>query len=204
MQNESPFPGREYYEWCNFWWENAPDTESPRVLLIGDSITNQYRARTQAILKERGRPWLLDCTIGSRSAADPAWFAELDYMMSAVNGYTYRLVHLNNGLHGAHLSLPAYEDGLRRYIEKVRSLLPEAAVALVTSTPYEKASSNERVLARNEVVRRLSAEYGFLLDDLYTVAAAQPDAWRDGVHFKPETAERLAVAAADFIERALG
>ena len=30
----------EYIEWCNIWVANANRSDKPRVLLVGDSITN--------------------------------------------------------------------------------------------------------------------------------------------------------------------
>jgi hypothetical protein len=34
--------GRESIEWCDIWISHANETNLPRVLLIGDSITRAY------------------------------------------------------------------------------------------------------------------------------------------------------------------
>ena len=194
---------REYHEWCNFWWENAPDLSSPRILMIGGSITNQYRGEVQKIMKERSLTYLVDMTIGSRGSIDPAWTAELDYMMSAVNGYDYALVHLNNGLHAMHLTPEEYESGMRRYIEKLCACLPNAKKALVTSTPTRDEKSLETVRKRNEIVFKLSAEYGMPVDDLFSAVDIASDPWSDGVHFKPEAVMTLAETVSGFIIKQL-
>ena len=190
---------REYYEWCNFWWENAPDTDSPRILLIGDSITNQYRGTVQQKIKALSLPYLTDMTIGSRGTTDPAWTLELDYMMSSANGFGYRLVHLNNGLHAMHLTPEEYESGLRAYIEKLNGYLPGAVKALVTSTPTKDQNNLEIVKRRNDIVFRLAEEYKMPVDDLYSAVDQSSDPWSDGVHFKPEAVEKLAETVTKFI-----
>lgn len=202
---------REYAEWVNFWWEDAPDTESDRALLIGDSITGSYRARVQSILKAEGLPLLVDSTIGSRGPEDEAWFAELDYMLAPFNGYAekYRAVHLNNGLHAGYLTAQKYESGMRRYIEKLLNAVPAAKIILATSTPTVRRGSdgtldcdkNRVVFERNDIVRSLADEYGFQLDDLFWVVAArskypQPD----GCHFGEEGQIALAESVAAKLE----
>jgi hypothetical protein len=37
-----PPPARESIEWCDIWVSHANETNLPRVLLIGDSITRAY------------------------------------------------------------------------------------------------------------------------------------------------------------------
>src|SRR5271154_4490690 len=39
--NTAP-PSRESIEWCDIWISHANETNLPRVLLIGDSITRAY------------------------------------------------------------------------------------------------------------------------------------------------------------------
>ncbi len=34
------YSNREKYEWADFWWNDAHDSSKPRVLIVGDSITN--------------------------------------------------------------------------------------------------------------------------------------------------------------------
>ena len=40
--SEHPPAGRESIEWCDLWISHANETNLPRVLLIGDSITRAY------------------------------------------------------------------------------------------------------------------------------------------------------------------
>lgn len=52
-------PILEYAEWCDYWWENAPDQTKPRVLLVGDSVTRAYRPYVNEFL---GKEILADMT----------------------------------------------------------------------------------------------------------------------------------------------
>lgn len=192
---------RETYEWANLWWEHAEDFTSPRVIVIGDSITNGYHGPLQARLRDKGV--MVDKYAGSRGIGDEAFFRELEYVLGPHQGYTYKIIHFNNGLHGGHLGADEYERGYRRAIKLIRELHPEATLMLAASTsitPKESAgkideAANRQVFERNAVVERLAREYALPYDELFTVAAGkfpQPDT----VHFTPEGYEALADAAA--------
>jgi lysophospholipase L1-like esterase len=201
---------REFYEWVNFWWENAPDTEADRILVIGDSITNGYRPILQKNLKETDI--LVDMTVGSRSVEDPALEAEFRYVMGTANNFKYKLIQFNNGLHGSHLSAVEYEAGIRKHIQIIKELQPQAVIMLATSTPYTPKGSegtidmirNKQVIERNEILKKLSSELYLPLNDLFSAIAGktgypQPDE----VHFTNTGYELLAKITADLIKSVL-
>ncbi|NLB16523.1 MAG: SGNH/GDSL hydrolase family protein [Clostridiales bacterium] len=198
-RNDSPTYKREYYEWVNFWWENSFDYESPRILFVGDSITNQYRSPVQQIFKSKGYKYLIDSTVGSKSSADPAWLCELDYALNPMFGYKYKLIHINNGLHTGGLNVSDYISGIKIYTERVRQYQPQAEIVLVTSTPVKDEESNKVVTERNISLKAYAAEAGYAVNDLNAAIDLSADPWSDGVHFKPAAVDLLAQATSDFI-----
>lgn len=44
--------GREHVEWLNFWFDNANEKRSDRILLIGDSVTHDYRKPLAQLTKK--------------------------------------------------------------------------------------------------------------------------------------------------------
>ena len=190
---------REFYEWVNFWWENAPDTTLDRIFVIGDSITNGYRPILQRILKEKDI--LVDMTVGSRSVTDPALEAEFRYALGEANNFKYKLIQFNNGLHGSHLSANEYEIGMRKHIEIIKELQPQAVLILATSTPYTPKGSegtidlnrNKQVIERNEIIKKLSNELSLPLNDLFQAIAGKSEYPQpDEVHFTAHGYEYLA------------
>lgn len=196
---------RETYEWANLWWEHAEDFNSPRVIVIGDSITNGYRGMLQQKLSNLGV--MVDLYAGSRSIEDEAYFRETEYVLGAHHGYNYKLIQLNNGIHGSHISAEDFETGYRREIELIKALHPEAVLVLATSTIYTPKGKegtideecNRYILERNAVVRRLSEEYGLPLNDLFYVTSGHAEYPQpDTCHFSSEGYDALSSAAAEF------
>ncbi|MDF2685833.1 MAG: hydrolase family protein [Clostridia bacterium] len=201
---------REFYEWVNFWWENAPNIEADRILVIGDSITNGYRSILQKNLNENNI--LVDMTVGSRSVEDPALEAEFKYVMGTANNFKYKLIQFNNGLHGAHLSVNEYEAGIRKHVQIIKELQPQAVILLATSTPYTPKNSegtinlikNKQVIERNEILKKLSSELCLPLNDLfYSIAGKSEYPQPDEVHFTSAGYEYLAKITADIIKSVL-
>jgi len=181
----------EYAEWANFWFEDAPNQTAERIMLIGDSITNGYRRIVQEKFKDS--ELLVDMTVGSRGADNPALYAEIEYAIGDVNGYKYKAVHFNNGLHANHLTADEYETGMRYCIGLIKKLQPEAVIILVTSTPLADNSNNAFVFERNEIVKKLTAEYNLAIDDLFIAVAGKAEYPQpDGAHFTSVGYDHLA------------
>jgi len=204
--SELNIPPREYAEWCNIWFEQGADFTTPRVMLIGDSITVGYRALVNNLFKNDGV--YADMVAGSRCAGDPALDAEIECCLGRANGYDYKVIHFNNGLHGGCndtlIGIEHYEAGMRRAIELIKKLQPNAKLVLVTSTPQRGKENphgsvdeklNGFVLERNEIVKKLAAEYGLEVDDLFSTVAYKPEYEQpDGVHYGEAGKQALAEA----------
>jgi hypothetical protein len=187
---------RERSEWAQIWWEHADDPSTPRVLLVGDSISNGYRRWVQERLMGR---FHVDLLATSKAIDDPGFFRELGYMLG---DYRYEAVHFNNGLHGEHLDAEGYAKGMRRAVWAIRAKCPRVVVA--SSTPLTvpgdegrlREDGNAQVLERNAVVREIATSRQLVYDDLYALALGKPE-WRsgDGCHFNAAGYEALGAAA---------
>jgi len=197
---------RETTEWVNMRWERANDTKLPRVLLMGDSVTNQYHGEVNARLKDRAN---VDLLATSKSICDPALLREVRAM---VTDYKYAVIHFNNGLHGFHLSPAEYEAGLRRLVALLRELQPQAKLIwgqctpiVSTDDPAVLGGGNSVVLVRNEVASRVMAELGIPVDDLYAVSVGHPEYRNrgDGYHFSQAGKVAQAEVVAKMVSEAL-
>lgn len=197
---------REKYEWCNIWWDEADETDLPRILLIGDSITAGYRPPVQARLQGIAH---VDQLAASFAITDPALLFHIERMLGE---YPYEVIHFNNGLHGGHLSADEYETALGYAADLIARLQPGAGLALATSTPVTEpgkpgtlsADINPIVEERNGAVERIAAGRGLPIDDLYALVSHQPEIRSaDGYHYKPEGLELLANQAAGLMVRML-
>lgn len=201
-------PVYEAKEWTRLWYDEAPDRETPRVMLIGDSITAGY---TQPVNQHLQGALRADSIAGSKALDHPFYNEEID-LFARQFGFDYRLIHFNNGLHGFHLSAQEYG---RLYEQKVIWLLerfPGARLTLATSTAVnvcgpEKTLHPEKnpvVLARNEKVWAIAEKYHLSVDDLYSAMLDKPQ-WRteDGYHYNAEGTDAQGKIVSAFIRAQL-
>lgn len=180
---------RENTEWCRLTWNQAPRHDLPRILLIGDSIANGYHPH---VVKALGESTCVDLLATSKGIDDPGLLAETRYMLE---GYNHRLIQVNNGLHGWHLSTATYEDALATYLDTLRDLAPEARLIWCQSTPvwvrHDPATlspeRNPQVIARNQAAARAAEQRELPILDLYAITEPQLS-WRsqDGFHYLEE------------------
>ncbi len=179
----------ETYEWDDVWFEQAPDMSLPRALMIGDSISRGCRQKMIVYLKGVG---YVDNYATSKALDNPC----LKSMISIVLAQQPRCdaIQFNNGLHGWHLEDAEYErqyeDMLLFLQEKIE---PEKLVITLTTPVREKGNvlkisvRNQRVIRRNEIVKRLCEKYKLSVNDAYTPLLNRPELYRDdGVHFEEE------------------
>jgi len=76
---------REYIEWLETSVNCEDDTVSPRILLIGDSISMGYYPKVKAILKEKGI--IVDRLATSRGLDDPIILKEFNMLVERYTGY---------------------------------------------------------------------------------------------------------------------
>ena len=199
------FP-REYAEWSDFWWEKAGDFSRHRILLIGDSVTKSYRGYVQEFFKPQ--KVAVDQLCGSRCAGDPVLTAELDLATGPLNGYTYDVIHFNNGLHGGcndtQIPLSVYEKGIKDILSVLKKNQPNAKLIVAASTPTDHGNGGAYVIERNAVLHRLAKENGFEYHDLYTLTAdAKKFPQPDGIHFEKEAAAKLGNHVAEYLQKFL-
>src|SRR5437868_14877310 len=87
-------PAREAIEWCDVWITHANETNLPRVLLIGDSITRAYYPEVEKRLT--GKAFVARLAT-SRFVADPVLLKEIALVL---DGTRFDVIHFNNGMHG--------------------------------------------------------------------------------------------------------
>lgn len=171
MTAAAGLPPRENIEWANFWFENTNDQQLPRVLLVGDSITWQYRPHVAERLKGIAN---VDAVATSKAITDPAFLKEVAY---ATADYPHAVIHFNNGLHGWHVTPEDYEADLRALVAQLREACPDSRLVWAASTPVaskaEGVKLDERadaaIVAKNAVAAKLMDELGIPVNDLYGV-----------------------------------
>lgn len=175
---------REPIEWCDTWVSSAARDDKPRVLLVGDSIARGY---FKAVEKKLGAMAYCARLTTSACVADPAFQQQLELMLTQ---YHWDLIHFNNGLHGFVYGNKRYEAGYRKALETIRRMAPNAKVILVLSTPLQstsdKAHLTQGVDNRNRIVKSLAAEFGLMINDLYSISKDHPEYYKDPYHYKPE------------------
>lgn len=191
------------------WWDQADDAAKPRVLLIGDSITDGYRPYVQELLGERA---CVDMLATSNGADNPALQREIDYVLG-VYGFSYRVIHFNNGLHASHLDAAQYSAHLAEIVGDIRVKAPDAKLILALSTPVTQVGKPDlpdpvmsvKVAERNREAASLAARESLAVDDLYTLMQGKSDCrLDDGYHYKEDGRKLQAGAVADAIGRLLG
>ncbi len=182
---EEPHIAREAIEWCNIWIPDANEAKLPRVLLIGDSITQGYSPKVADALK--GKVSVARLTT-SKSIGDPLLLAEVALVLDQCR---FDVVHFNNGLHGWGYSDEEYQKHFPDLLATIRKHAPQAKLIWATTTPVRTSPDlkklserTERVVARNKIAEVITTKERIVVDDLYGLVKDHPEYWsRDGVHF---------------------
>jgi lysophospholipase L1-like esterase len=182
---EPPDVVRESIEWCNIWIPDADGTKLPRVLLIGDSITQGYYPRVAELLQ--GKASVARLTT-SKSLGDPVLLAEIELV---VKQYPFAVIHFNNGLHGFGYSEEIYRKDFPVLLDVFKRHANDAKLIWAASTPIRVAGNldtlapdTQRVVRRNEIAREIVSKSGIAIDDLFGLVKDHPEYHGgDGVHF---------------------
>ena len=174
----------ETYEWDDIWYDHVPETDKPRILLVGDSISRGYRFPVIEALKDS---YHTDGWATSKAVDNPAYIPQLDLVISQATDY--KLIHINNGLHGWHLSTEDYKDNYEKIICHIQKQYPEIKLVLCLTTPVrnsktkELADRNSLVISRNEAMLELALKYDLPVTDLYNSPLLESSAtYTDTVH----------------------
>ena len=195
---------REEIEWQDRWIESAStrDAGVPRVLLLGDSISRQYRGEVSRLLKGKAA---VANSAGSHCVGDPLLIEETGKILEE---YDFAVIVFNNGLHGFDNPDWEYEMHLPQYVEYLRAKAPKAKLVWARTTPVSErgdlakfAERNTRVEARNRGADKVMKRFGIPTVDLYAPIAADPAKYHsaDGTHFNGEGVKVLAKAVADAV-----
>jgi sialate O-acetylesterase len=166
------------------------DSSLPRVAIIGDSIMFGYAPYVIDALKGKANV----IVIGSGRA--PAAAATMANKVWHIDEGDYAVIHYNDGLH----SMPPretdaqFEAGLKTMLALLKQDSPKVIWATITPAPYEKDNSlgpdswNPSVLSRNEISKKVAADAGIEVDDLYNLVIGQREKVQifGNLHFKPD------------------
>jgi len=185
----------ETYEWDDIWYDHVTEKDKPRILLVGDSISRGYRF---PVIESLNDVFCTDNWATSKAVDNPAFIKQLDLVLSQAENY--KLIHINNGLHGWHLSGDEYKDNYEKIICHIRENYPEIKLVVALTTPVRKkdnkdilADRNSIVQERNEAVKELSNKYGLSLCDLYnSPLLTSGETYTDTVHQNQKGYELLA------------
>lgn len=188
----------ETYEWDDGWIEFANDTETYRVLYIGDSISRGMRFIINKLADGKIR---IDNYATSKAVDNPYFVKAVELFANQVK---YRnLILFNNGLHGFHLSTDEYEKYYDNIIENLINDYPYTEVKIVLTTHTNRSKEQSDIInERNISARKIASKYGLKVIDLYDVAYEHRHMLTgDGVHMNEEGYEVLAKTILKTIEQ---
>jgi len=177
----------ESIEWCDIWISHANETNLPRVLLIGDSITRAYYPEVEKRLAGRAYVGRL---ASSAFISDPALNRQIKMVLGE---YHFDIIHFNNGMHGWQHSESEYATAFPGLIAAIKSGAPDAQLIWASTTTLKESpklppgeqtqASDERIAARNEIARQQVQAAGIDVDDLNGLTRGHPEYHSDNVHF---------------------
>src|SRR5882757_7350076 len=130
-----PPSARESIEWCDIWISHANETNLPRVLLIGDSITRAYYPEVEKHLAGKAYVGRLS---SSAFISDPALLKQVEMVLGE---YKFDVIHFNNGMHGWQHSEKEYAQALPKLLKTIQKYAPNAKLIWANTTPL-KVSPN--------------------------------------------------------------
>ena len=202
-----PSSAHESIEWCDIWISHANETNLPRVLLIGDSITRAYYPEVEKQLEGRAYVGRL---ASSAFISDPALLQQIEMVLGQ---YKFDVIHFNNGMHGWQHSEQEYEQAFPKFLKTIRKYAPDAKLIWANTTPLKVSPSlpagnqtqatDERIAARNASVLKFVQAQGIPVDDLNTPMRGHPEFHSDNVHFNEQGIAIQSAQVAAHIEKLL-
>ncbi len=191
----------ERNDWSTIWIENANQTDLPRMLLVGDSITEGYYSAVKENLSEVYFPARYTT---SKFLSNPDFQTEL---ITILDRYDFEVIILNNGLHGWDYSLAEYRAGLEDLVQLLEKHAPSSRLIWCLTTPVRAEgnlesldSLNQEVIRRNHAAREVMEQYGIPILDLYGGMLGHPEYYKaDGFHFNDKGREVQAELITEFI-----
>lgn len=185
--SEYPPSAKESIEWCDIWISHANETNLPRVLLIGDSITRAYYPDVEKRLAGKAYVGRLS---SSAFISDPVL---LDQIKMVLTQYKFDVIHFNNGMHGWQHSEKEYEQAFPEYLQVIKEFAPKAKLIWANTTPLKASPSpspdnstqatDDRIAARNAIAAKFMHAHEIPVEDLNTPMQGHPEYHIDNVHF---------------------
>lgn len=197
---------REDIEWLNVWLPHSNDTLQPRVLLIGNSITQSYYQGVSDLLKDKA--YIARLTT-SKSLGDPALIAEVSLVLRQAS---FDAIHFNNGLHGWGYTEEEYKKSFPQLIQTLKEYAPSASLIWASTTPMRTGAGmidfdpmTERVKERNKIALEAISGQDITVNDLFGIVESHPEyyAGGDGTHLVKEGVDALAKQVASVIEQTM-
>ena len=183
-------PQLEKIEWSDIWVADANQNDLPRVLMVGDSIAQGYFRDVDKDLT--GKAYCAKFAT-SKFLGNPDYLDELKLLLKR---YQFRVIHINNGLHGWTYTEEQYRQALPKLMETLKKYGKGAAIVWATTTPRRNpqnpaqlAEDNGRVIERNRIAVDYTTRQGIAVDDLYNLVADHPEYYnlpKDPTHFNPQ------------------
>jgi hypothetical protein len=195
-----PPSGRESIEWCDIWISHASETNLPRVLLVGDSITRAYYPEVEK--KLAGRAYVARLS-SSAFISDPLLLKQIEMVLGAMK---FDVIHFNNGMHGWQHSEKEYAAAFSAFLQSIQRGAPAAKLIWASTTPLKLSPTNAapqeatdaRIAARNDIALKFVTAKNIPADDLYSIALDHPEYYSDNVHFNDHG---IALQAAQVAEK---
>lgn len=189
-------------EWTNIWIPSADKSDLPRVLFIGNSITQGYYSFVENSLK--GKAYIAYYTT-SKGIVDPSFFEEVK---NVIKHHKFKVIHFNNGLHGVEYTPVQYETGLQKLVKVLKKYGQKAELIGATSTrvllgfvEWKTDEFNQKLIeTRNEILIKICKEKNIQVNDLYKVTKDNPE-WFSGdkIHYNENGYKELGKQAVDCI-----
>ena len=202
-----PASSREPIEWCDIWISHANETNLPRVLLIGDSITRAYYPQVEKQLSGKAHVARLAT---SRFISDPVLLQEIALVL---DNNKFDVIHFNNGMHGWQHSEKEYRDAFPKFLATIKTHAPNAKLIWASTTTLKVSptsplgdqtqSSDERIARRNAIALEFVKLQGTDVDDLNSLVKGHPEYHSDNVHFSDQGIALQAAQVAAHIEKLL-
>ena len=200
-----PPAARESIEWCDIWISHANETNLPRVLLIGDSITRAYYPEVEKLLA--GKAYVARLAT-SRFISDPVLLQEIALVLDNTR---FDIIHFNNGMHGWQHSEKEYGGAFPGFLAAINTHAPHAKLIWANTTTLKVSplgdqtqSSDKRIAQRNAIALEYIKPEGIAVDDLNSLVKGHPEYHSDNVHFNEQGIALQAGQVAAHIEKLLG
>lgn len=197
---------RERIEFLNFWFSNGNSERNDRILLIGDSVSREYRGSLEKVTR-----CPVDFFATSTAMSDDLFWKELEFFFS-ISEYRQKKAHIQIGYHGINgvegaktdNSIETFSKNYERLICTVIKYIPDLTLASETNVvdapdlPDTAENINKQLEKQNDAIKALAQKYGLKFNDLYHYMLNEGKDFKhsDKIHFESNAnmfiAERIA------------